>query len=342
MVKEEVDSEQIAEVVAKWTGIPLTKLIESEREKLLHMEKELALRVVGQHEAVTAVCEAVRRNRAGLGEPNRPIGSFLFLGPTGVGKTELCKALASYLFDTQEAMVRIDMSEYMEQHAVSRLIGSPPGYVGHDEGGQLTEAVRRRPYSVVLFDEMEKAHADVSNVLLQILDDGRLTDGQGRTVDFSNAIVVMTSNLGSHEILEMTDRHEDESMIEAHVRGILKKHFRPELLNRIDETVIFRALTREQLTGVVEIQLSSLRRRLAARGMTLGVTAGATEALVSEGYDPQFGARPLKRVIQHRIENALAGKILGGELKEGDSIRVDYQGKSFTFQKVVAPAEQVR
>ena len=342
MVKEEVDSEQIAEVVAKWTGIPLTKLIESEREKLLHMEKELALRVVGQHEAVTAVCEAVRRNRAGLGEPNRPIGSFLFLGPTGVGKTELCKALASYLFDTQEAMVRIDMSEYMEQHAVSRLIGSPPGYVGHDEGGQLTEAVRRRPYSVVLFDEMEKAHADVSNVLLQILDDGRLTDGQGRTVDFSNAIVVMTSNLGSHAILEMTDRHEDESMIEAHVRGILKKHFRPELLNRIDETVIFRALTREQLTGVVEIQLSSLRRRLAARGMTLGVTAGATEALVSEGYDPQFGARPLKRVIQHRIENALAGKILGGELKEGDSIRVDYQGKSFTFQKVVAPAEQVR
>ena len=342
MVKEEVDSEQIAEVVAKWTGIPLTKLIESEREKLLHMEKELALRVVGQHEAVTAVCEAVRRNRAGLGEPNRPIGSFLFLGPTGVGKTELCKALASNLFDTQEAMVRIDMSEYMEQHAVSRLIGSPPGYVGHDEGGQLTEAVRRRPYSVVLFDEMEKAHADVSNVLLQILDDGRLTDGQGRTVDFSNAIVVMTSNLGSHAILEMTDRHEDESMIEAHVRGILKKHFRPELLNRIDETVIFRALTREQLTGVVEIQLSSLRRRLAARGMTLGVTAGATEALVSEGYDPQFGARPLKRVIQHRIENALAGKILGGELKEGDSIRVDYQGKSFTFQKVVAPAEQVR
>ena len=342
MVKEEVDSEQIAEVVAKWTGIPLTKLIESEREKLLHMEKELALRVVGQHEAVTAVCEAVRRNRAGLGEPNRPIGSFLFLGPTGVGKTELCKALASNLFDTQEAMVRIDMSEYMEQHAVSRLIGSPPGYVGHDEGGQLTEAVRRRPYSVVLFDEMEKAHADVSNVLLQILDDGRLTDGQGRTVDFSNAIVVMTSNLGSHAILEMTDRHEDESMIEAHVRGILKKHFRPELLNRIDETVIFRALTREQLTGVVEIQLSSLRRRLAARGMTLGVTAGATEALVSEGYDPQFGARPLKRVIQHRIENALAGKILGGELKEGDSIRVDYQGKSFTFQKIVAPTEQVR
>ena len=244
--------------MAKWTGIPLTKLIESEREKLLHMEKELALRVVGQHEAVTAVCEAVRRNRAGLGEPNRPIGSFLFLGPTGVGKTELCKALASYLFDTQEA------------------------------------------------------------------------------------IVVMTSNLGSHAILEMTDRHEDESMIEAHVRGILKKHFRPELLNRIDETVIFRALTREQLTGVVEIQLSSLRRRLAARGMTLGVTAGATEALVSEGYDPQFGARPLKRVIQHRIENALAGKILGGELKEGDSIRVDYQGKSFTFQKIVAPTEQVR
>jgi ATP-dependent Clp protease ATP-binding subunit ClpB len=259
LVKEEVDSEQIAEVVAKWTGIPVAKLVESEREKLLHMEDELAKRVVGQREAVGAVSEAVRRNRAGLGEPNRPIGSFLFLGPTGVGKTELCKALAGYLFDTEEAIVRIDMSEYMEQHAVSRLIGSPPGYVGHDEGGQLTEAVRRRPYCVVLFDEMEKAHPDVSNVLLQLLDDGRLTDGQGRTVDFSNTIVVMTSNLGSHAILEMTERHEDDSVIEAHVRGILKKHLRPELLNRIDETVIFHALTREQLGGIVEIQLGNLR-----------------------------------------------------------------------------------
>ena len=338
LVKEEVDSEQIAEVVAKWTGIPVAKLVESEREKLLHMEDELAKRVVGQREAVGAVSEAVRRNRAGLGEPNRPIGSFLFLGPTGVGKTELCKALAGYLFDTEEAIVRIDMSEYMEQHAVSRLIGSPPGYVGHDEGGQLTEAVRRRPYCVVLFDEMEKAHPDVSNVLLQLLDDGRLTDGQGRTVDFSNTIVVMTSNLGSHAILEMTERHEDDSVIEAHVRGILKKHLRPELLNRIDETVIFHALSREQLGGIVEIQLGNLRKRLAARGITLGVTAAATAALASEGYDPQFGARPLKRVIQQRIENGLAGKILAGELGDGDSVRVDYQGKSFVFTRVGAVA----
>jgi ATP-dependent Clp protease ATP-binding subunit ClpB len=338
LVKEEVDSEQIAEVVAKWTGIPVAKLVESEREKLLHMEDELAKRVVGQREAVGAVSEAVRRNRAGLGEPNRPIGSFLFLGPTGVGKTELCKALAGYLFDTEEAIVRIDMSEYMEQHAVSRLIGSPPGYVGHDEGGQLTEAVRRRPYCVVLFDEMEKAHPDVSNVLLQLLDDGRLTDGQGRTVDFSNTIVVMTSNIGSHAILEMTERHEDDSVIEAHVRGILKKHLRPELLNRIDETVIFHALSREQLGGIVEIQLGNLRKRLAARGITLGVTAAATAALASEGYDPQFGARPLKRVIQQRIENGLAGKILAGELGDGDSVRVDYQGKSFVFTRVGAVA----
>jgi ATP-dependent Clp protease ATP-binding subunit ClpB len=338
LVKEEVDSEQIAEVVAKWTGIPVAKLIESEREKLLHMEDELAKRVVGQREAVGAVSEAVRRNRAGLGEANRPIGSFLFLGPTGVGKTELCKALAGYLFDTEEAIVRIDMSEYMEQHAVSRLIGSPPGYVGHDEGGQLTEAVRRRPYCVVLFDEMEKAHPDVSNVLLQLLDDGRLTDGQGRTVDFSNTIVVMTSNIGSHAILEMTERHEDDSVIEAHVRGILKKHLRPELLNRIDETVIFHALSREQLGGVVEIQLGNLRKRLAARGITLGVTAAATAALANEGYDPQFGARPLKRVIQQRIENGLAGKILAGEIGDGDSVRVDYQGKSFVFTRVSAVA----
>ena len=345
MVKEEVDSEQIAEVVAKWTGIPVSKLIESEREKLLHMETELARRIVGQREAVTAVSEAVRRNRAGLGEEHRPIGSFLFLGPTGVGKTELCKALAGYLFDTEDAIVRIDMSEYMEQHSVARLIGSPPGYVGHDEGGQLTEAVRRRPYCVVLFDEMEKAHPDVANILLQLLDDGRLTDGQGRTVNFSNTIVVLTSNIGSHAILEMGERHEDESLIEAHVRGLLKKHMRPELINRIDETVIFKALTREQLTGVVEIQLRNLRKRLAARGMTLGVTSSAITALADEGYDPQFGARPLKRVIQHRIENALAGKILSGDFGDGDSIRVDYQGKSFTFSKLTqtgSPATDVQ
>ncbi len=340
LVKEEVDSEQIAEVVAKWTGIPVTKLLESEREKLLHMESELQTRVVGQREACSAVSEAVRRNRAGLGEPHRPIGSFLFLGPTGVGKTELCKALAEFLFDTQDAIVRIDGSEYMEQHSVARLIGSPPGYVGHDEGGQLTEAVRRRPYCVVLFDEMEKAHPDVANILLQLLDDGRLTDGQGRTIDFTNSIVVMTSNIGSHAILEMSEKGEDESIIEAHVRHLLKKSLRPELINRIDDIVIFHALTREQLGSIAEIQLGNLRRRLTARGMQLGVSQAASLALASEGYDPQFGARPLKRVIQQRIENPLASKILSGEFADGDTVKVDYQGKSFTFTKAIVHAPE--
>ncbi len=345
MVKEEVDPEQVAEVVAKWTGIPVAKLVEGEREKLVHMEDDLRKRVVGQPEAVRAVSEAVRRNRAGLGEPHRPIGSFLFLGPTGVGKTELCKALAEFLFDTEEAMVRIDMSEYMEQHAVARLIGAPPGYVGYEEGGRLTEAVRRRPYCVVLFDEFEKAHPDVSNVLLQVLDDGRLTDGQGRTVDFSNTIVVLTSNIGSQMILDMTEKGEPDAMIEAHITSLLKKHLRPELLNRIDEKVVFHQLTRKELGGIVEIQLKNLRKRLADRQLALEVTTEAKNHLAAEGYDPQFGARPLKRVIQQRIENALATRILVGEFQPGDTIVVGYAGKSFTFEArrgAPAPSGQVR
>ncbi len=333
LVKEDVDAEQIASVVSRWTGIPVSKLIESERQKLLHIESDLKRRVVGQPEAVEAVAEAVRRNRAGLGEPNRPIGSFLFLGPTGVGKTELCKALAAYLFDTEEAMVRIDMSEFMEQHSVARLIGAPPGYVGYEEGGRLTEAVRRRPYCVVLFDEFEKAHPDVSNVLLQVLDDGRLTDGQGRTVDFTNTIIVMTSNLGSHAIVEMSSKGEPDSMIEAHVTAELKRHLRPELLNRIDEKVIFHQLTRKDLNGIVEIQLRNLRARLAERKLDLQLSPHAVEALADEGYDPQYGARPLKRVIQQRLENPLASKILAGEFPPESVIHVDYKGKSFVIGK---------
>ena len=277
------------------------------------------------------MADAVRRSRAGLGEAHRPIGSFLFLGPTGVGKTELCKALAEFLFDTEDAMVRIDMSEFMEQHSVARLIGAPPGYVGYEEGGRLTEAVRRRPYAVILFDEMEKAHPDVSNVLLQVLDDGRLTDGQGRTVDFTNTIIVMTSNIGAQAILEMTEKGQPDSIIEAHVRGELKKHLRPELLNRIDETVVFHQLSKKQLAGVVQIQIKYLQKRLKSRGLDLALSAKAVEALANEGYDPSFGARPLKRVIQQRLENGIAGKILEGAFKEGDTVNVDFTGKSFTF-----------
>ncbi len=337
LVREEVDPEAIAAVVARWTGIPVSRLVESEREKLMHLEGELHRRVVGQDEAVTAVAEAVRRNRAGLGEANRPIGSFLFLGPTGVGKTELCKTLAALLFNTEDAMVRIDMSEFMEQHSVARLIGAPPGYVGYEEGGRLTEAVRRRPYSVVLFDEFEKAHPDVSNVLLQVLDDGRLTDGQGRTVDFSNTIIVMTSNIGSQAILEMSEKGERHEVIEAHVRTILKKHLRPELINRIDETVIFEQLKRTDIARIVDIQVANLAKRLESRHMGLTLSPQAQAALASEGYDPHFGARPLKRVIQQRIENPLAGKLLEGAFGEGDTIVVDHVGKSFTFSKVAVP-----
>ncbi|MHC4416177.1 MAG: ATP-dependent chaperone ClpB [Planctomycetota bacterium] len=340
LVREEVDAEQIAQIVAKWTGIPVDRLVESERQKLLRMEQEIRRRVVGQDDAVTAVCEAVRRNRAGLGEATRPIGSFLFLGPTGVGKTELCKALAAFLFDTEEAMVRIDMSEFMEQHAVARLIGAPPGYVGYEEGGRLTEAVRRRPYSVVLFDEMEKAHPEVTNVLLQVLDDGRLTDGQGRTVNFRHATIVMTSNIGSQAILEMTERGALDVEIEAHMRDLLKRTLRPELLNRIDETIIFHQLTRDDLAQIVDIQVGLLRSRLADRGLSLELTDAARGALADEGYDEQFGARPLKRVIQQRVENGIATKLLAGELEAGQMIRVDYAGKNFRLE-AAEPAEKV-
>lgn len=337
MVREEVDAQQIAEVVARWTGIPATRLEEGEREKLLRMEESLATRIVGQKEAVESVSEAVRRNRAGLSEASRPIGSFLFLGPTGVGKTELCKALAEFLFDTDEAMIRIDMSEYMEQHAVARLIGAPPGYVGYEEGGRLTEAVRRRPYSVVLFDEMEKAHEDVSNVLLQVLDDGHLTDGQGRKVDFKNTIIVMTSNLGSSELLAMAEAGNSDAEIRERVLEILKHSLRPELINRIDETVVFHQLTREQLGGIIDIQLRLLRGRLAERGLALTISLEAIEALCDEGYDPHFGARPLKRVIQHQIENPIATGILNGTYEDGDTIEVGLQGSDITFAKATKP-----
>jgi ATP-dependent Clp protease ATP-binding subunit ClpB len=333
LVKEEVDPEQIAEIVASWTGIPVSKLVEGEREKLLHLEDELRRRVVGQDDALRAVADAVRRNRAGLGLPSRPIGSFLFLGPTGVGKTELCKALAEELFDTEDAIVRIDMSEFMERHAVARLIGAPPGYVGYEEGGRLTEAVRRRPYCVVLFDEIEKAHPDVMNVLLQVLDDGRLTDGHGRTVDFKNTLLVMTSNIGSDAILGMTRDGAMDVEIAAHVMELLKNTLRPELLNRIDERIVFHQLSKTQLASIVEIQLQALQGRLADRGISLELTEAATAALADEGYDPQFGARPLNRVIQQRIENPLATGILAGEYAAGDLILADYQGKSFTFAR---------
>ncbi|MEX2219338.1 MAG: ATP-dependent chaperone ClpB [Phycisphaerales bacterium] len=335
LVREEVDGEMIAEVVANWTGIPVTRLLESEREKLSHMEGNLAKRVVGQEHALKAVADAVRRSRAGLGDPDRPIGSFLFLGPTGVGKTETCRALAEFLFDTEEAMVRIDMSEYGERHAVARLIGAPPGYVGYEEGGQLTEAVRRRPYGVVLLDEVEKAHPDVFNILLQVLDDGRLTDGQGRTVDFRNTIIVMTSNFGSQRIQEMTTGGAEDWEVEAAVRQMLRVEgfLRPELLNRIDEVVIYHQLRREHLDAIVEIQLERVRKRMAERGMSLTLTDAAKRALAEEGFDPIYGARPLKRVIQQRVENALATKILAGEVGAGDSVAVDYRGKSFVFEK---------
>ncbi|CAN5665697.1 ATP-dependent chaperone ClpB [soil metagenome] len=345
MVREEVTPDEIAEVVSRWSGVPVSRMLEGEREKLLHIEERLEARVVGQHDAVVAVSNAIRRNRAGLGDPNRPIGSFLFLGPTGVGKTELSKALAEFLFDDENAMVRIDMSEFMEQHSVARLIGAPPGYVGYEEGGRLTEAVRRRPYTVLLFDEIEKAHRDVFNVLLQVLDDGRLTDGQGRTVNFKNALIIMTSNLGSSAIQEMSAKKSEEWEIEAAVRDMLKQAFRPEFLNRIDETIIFHPLGKEQLTKIVDIQLDHLRRRLAARSMKLLVTEAAERLLAEEGYDPTFGARPLKRVIQQRIENPLAQKLLAGEFGDGDTIRIDVdssrQGFAISTQSAVGAGELI-
>jgi len=321
LVSEAVDEQQIAAVVSRWTGIPVDKMLEGEREKLLHMEEGLRKRVVGQEDALKAVSDAVRRARAGLQDPNRPIGSFLFLGPTGVGKTELTKALAEFLFDDERAMVRIDMSEFMEKHAVSRLIGAPPGYVGYDEGGVLTEAVRRRPYQVILFDEVEKAHEDVFNVLLQVLDDGRLTDGQGHTVDFKNTIIVLTSNLGS-QILADQPEGEPASAVYGQVMEIVRRRFRPEFLNRLDETILFRRLQRADMGTIVNIQLGRLRKLLEDRKIALELDKAATEWLAEEGYDPVYGARPLKRVIQRSLQNPLAGMILEGGIKDGDTVRV--------------------
>ncbi len=327
MLKEEVDEEDVAEVVAAWTGIPLNRLLEGEVEKLLHMEERLHERVVGQEEAVAAVANALRRSRAGLSDPDRPIGSFIFLGPTGVGKTELARALAGFMFDDERAMVRIDMSEYMERHSVARLIGAPPGYVGFDEGGQLTEAVRRRPYAVLLLDEIEKAHADVFNVLLQLLDDGRLTDGQGRVVNFTNTVVIMTSNIGSQFLADGID----DEIAQERVMGALRDHFRPEFLNRVDEIVVFSRLDREQLGAIVELQAARLRARLASRGVELEITQAARDLLGREGYDPAYGARPLKRLVQRRLENPLAQRMLAGEIREGDRVVVDAEGDEVTF-----------
>jgi len=337
LLRNKVTEEEIAEVVSKWTGIPVSKMLEGERDKLLRMEEALQERVVGQGEAIEAVSNAIRRARAGLSDPNRPYGSFLFLGPTGVGKTELTKALASFLFDTEEAMVRIDMSEFMEKHSVARLIGAPPGYVGYEEGGYLTEAVRRKPYSVILLDEVEKAHPDVFNVLLQVLDDGRLTDGHGRTVDFRNTVIVMTSNLGSQIIQEMAGE-ENYAAMKAAVMDIVGKHFRPEFINRIDDTVVFHPLGKEQIRAIARIQIDYLRGRLRQRDIDLTLTDAALDKLGEAGFDPVYGARPLKRAIQERLENPLAQAILAGNYSEGDVIEVDVEGDELVFKKGVATA----
>ena len=339
LLKEEVDAEDIAEVVSRWTGVPVSRLMEGELEKLLKMEERLHGRVIGQDEALSAVANAIRRSRAGLSDPHRPLGSFLFLGPTGVGKTELAKALAEYLFDDEHAMIRIDMSEYMEKHAVSRLIGAPPGYVGYEEGGQLTEAVRRRPYSVILLDEVEKAHPDVFNVLLQILDDGRATDGQGRTVDFRNTVIIMTSNLGSQLIQTFGPGQEEE--MKAAVLEVLRGQFRPEFLNRIDEIVVFKPLTRAQLAEIVQIQLDAVAKRLAERQITLEATPAAKEWLGNRGYDPAFGARPLKRLIQKEVLDSLARKVIAGEIKEGETVVIDTKDGALVFKPSLSGAPLV-
>jgi len=323
MLKEQVDEDDIAEVISKWTGIPVSKLIQGDKERLLRIEEELRKRVIGQEQAIKKVSDAIRRSRSGLSDPNKPIGSFIFLGPTGVGKTELTKALAEFLFDSEKNMVRIDMSEYMEKHSVARLIGAPPGYVGFEEGGQLSEAVRRRPYSVILLDEIEKAHPDVANILLQVLDDGRLTDGQGRTVDFKNTLIIMTSNLGSHWMLHAkSDQEKEEKVFEA-----LKQHFRPEFLNRIDDILVFHALTPLDIKHILEVQLSHLKQRLADKNITLEVTQAAMNKLGAEGYDPDFGARPLKRVITDQVQNPLALKLLAGDIENGQVVTLDYSPK---------------
>jgi len=337
LLKEEVDEEDIAEIVAKWTGIPVTRLLEGEIQKLVHMEERLRERVIGQDEAVVAVSNAIRRARSGIADPNRPMGSFIFLGPTGVGKTELAKTLAQFLFDQEQALIRIDMSEYMEKHAVSRLVGAPPGYVGYEEGGQLTEAVRRRPYAVLLFDEIEKAHPDVFNILLQLLDDGRLTDGQGRTVDFKNTVVIMTSNAGSQHIQDLAH---DEAEMKQQVMAALRAQFRPEFLNRVDDIIIFHPLRTEQLNRIVDIQLAAVAKRLEDRHLRLELTDAAKAVLAVEGFDPVYGARPLKRVIQRDVLNPLSLKLLQGEFREGDVIRVDVHEGGLVFEKagVAQPA----
>jgi ATP-dependent Clp protease ATP-binding subunit ClpB len=334
LLREEVTEADIAEIISKWTGIPISKLVESEKEKLLHLEDELHHRVIGQDEAVTAVADAIQRSRAGLADPNRPIASFVFLGPTGVGKTELAKALASYMFDTEEAMVRIDMSEYMEKHAVSRLIGAPPGYVGYEEGGQLTEAIRRRPYAVILFDEIEKAHPDVFNIFLQILDDGRVTDAQGHTVDFKNTIIIMTSNIGSQYILDIAGDNSRYDEMRHRVMEAMRNSFRPEFLNRIDEIIIFHGLDKRELRQIVQLQVERLRTRLGDRKISLRLSDAALDFLAEVGYDPVFGARPLKRAIQRELETQIAKAILRGEFNDGDTIFVDVQNERLSFSRL--------
>jgi ATP-dependent Clp protease ATP-binding subunit ClpB len=334
LLRQEVTEEDIAEIISKWSGIPISKLVESEKEKLLQLEDVLHDRVVGQEEAVTAIADAIQRSRAGLADPNRPIASFIFLGPTGVGKTELAKALAAYLFDTEDSMVRIDMSEYMEKHSVSRLVGAPPGYVGYEEGGQLTEAVRRRPYAVILFDEIEKAHPDVFNIMLQILDDGRVTDSQGRTVDFKNSIIIMTSNVGSQFILDIAGDDSKYEEMRDRVMESMRSSFRPEFLNRIDEIVIFHALRRDELRRIVKLQVQRLEQRLGDRRMTLKIANAALDFIAEVGYDPVYGARPLKRLIQRQLETQIAKGILRGDYADGDTIFVDIENERLAFKRL--------
>jgi ATP-dependent Clp protease ATP-binding subunit ClpB len=341
MLQNEVTEEHVAQVVSKWTGVPVSRLLTGERDRLMKMEERIRLRVVGQDEAVTALANAVRRSRSGLSDPNRPIGTFLFLGPTGVGKTELAKALADFLFNDPNALIRIDMSEFMEPHSVARLIGAPPGYVGYEEGGRLTEAVRRKPYSVILLDEIEKAHPDVFNVLLQVFDDGRLTDGKGRTVDFKNTVIIMTSNIASQQIQKLTEEQGADWEIEAHVKDVLKQVFKPEFLNRIDEVIVFHMLTREHLKKIIDIQLGYLADRLKDRKIRLEFTDKAKERLMEEGYDPVYGARPLKREIQQQIENPLAMELLAGKFLDGDTVRVDTNAHGFVFEKVNQPQDEL-
>ncbi|MFP4247901.1 MAG: AAA family ATPase, partial [Halochromatium sp.] len=334
LLRNKVGAEEVAQIVSKWTGIPVSKMLEGERDKLLRMEEEIERRVIGQHEAVSAVSDAIRRSRAGLSDPHRPIGSFLFLGPTGVGKTELCKALASFLFDTEEAMVRIDMSEFMEKHSVARLIGAPPGYVGYEEGGYLTEAIRRRPYAVILMDEVEKAHPDVFNILLQVLDDGRLTDGQGRTVDFRNAVIVMTSNLGSDIIQQQAGEARYAEMKDAVMESV-RQAFRPEFINRLDEIVVFHPLDEAQIRAIAGIQIGYLKQRLADREMGIQLSDAALDLLGEAGFDPVYGARPLRRAIRAQLENPLAQQILAGKFAPGDTIEVDARDGELLFESVV-------